>query len=351
MSASSHPVSVDELGKDRGRVVWVDTAKGFGIILVVVGHVLRGLGNGHLIAWTEQARFVDAWIYAFHMPLFFFLSGLFLAQSSAKSSGAFVSDKLRTIAYPYFVWSIITLCLKASLGSIPNQPRELSEFVRIFYSPIEQYWFFYVLFFLTLPAGLILKFRIKPRTLFLWAILIYPGLLPPLGWWILDLARSYAWCLALGVLAGGSWSLQRYSGIRLAVLTVVAVLGLAMPALFVAAEMSEEFAIRPLLAASGTAGAVALALLASKANLDGLIRIFGRYALQIFVAHTIASAAVRVLLVKYIFITAPELHLVLGTLAGLYVPIALSRACEKVGFRVAFTLPKFAKSEGKAADS
>ena len=46
----------------RGRLEWVDAAKGLGIVLVIAGHV-----------WTSgPAR--DA-IYAFHMPLFFLLAG------------------------------------------------------------------------------------------------------------------------------------------------------------------------------------------------------------------------------------------------------------------------------------
>src|SRR5882724_1268723 len=110
------------------RVSWVDTAKGFGIILVVFGHVLRGLLNSDLMEWTPTARYVDTWIYAFHMPLFFFISGLFLSQSAAKSTSGFVWDKVRTIAYPYFLWSLITLFIKAPLGEIVNHPRELSEF-------------------------------------------------------------------------------------------------------------------------------------------------------------------------------------------------------------------------------
>ena len=59
------------------RNVWVDYAKAIGIILVVYGHVARGVFNAGLP--MDEARFVlvDSIIYSFHMPLFFFLSGLF----------------------------------------------------------------------------------------------------------------------------------------------------------------------------------------------------------------------------------------------------------------------------------
>ena len=47
------------LGK---RIEWIDTAKGIGLILVILGHL--------------HIPFMTTWIYLFHMPLFFFLSGL-----------------------------------------------------------------------------------------------------------------------------------------------------------------------------------------------------------------------------------------------------------------------------------
>lgn len=129
------------------RISWVDAAKGIGIILVVVGHIDRGLAHADLIEWTPAFQFLDRWIYTFHMPLFFFLSGMFLVRSANKSYLLFFTEKLRTIAYPYFLWSAITIVLKAALGNIANRPRAIDDILLIFYSPIEQFWFLYVLFF------------------------------------------------------------------------------------------------------------------------------------------------------------------------------------------------------------
>ena len=49
------------------RVPYVDIAKGIGIILVVMGH-----NDFALIA-----PFAHKLIYSFHMPMFFFMSGMF----------------------------------------------------------------------------------------------------------------------------------------------------------------------------------------------------------------------------------------------------------------------------------
>ena len=41
--------SESRLSQPRPRVYWVDSAKGYGIVLVVLGHVLRGLALGNII--------------------------------------------------------------------------------------------------------------------------------------------------------------------------------------------------------------------------------------------------------------------------------------------------------------
>ena len=48
--------------KSANRYEYIDITKGIGILLVVWAHIL-------LVGWTHR------FIYAFHMPLFFFMSG------------------------------------------------------------------------------------------------------------------------------------------------------------------------------------------------------------------------------------------------------------------------------------
>jgi fucose 4-O-acetylase-like acetyltransferase len=64
------------------RLPWPDYGRGMGIFLVVVGHVLRGLVAASILPKSNPVRFIDAWIYSFHMPLFFFLSGVFAGRSA-----------------------------------------------------------------------------------------------------------------------------------------------------------------------------------------------------------------------------------------------------------------------------
>ena len=52
------------------RINWIDWAKVFAIYLVILGH--------HISKDVEGESLVKNFIYAFHMPFFFFISGLFI---------------------------------------------------------------------------------------------------------------------------------------------------------------------------------------------------------------------------------------------------------------------------------
>lgn len=69
------------------RVEWVDIAKGIGMILVIIGHL--------------SVPYTDLWIYTFHMPLFFFLSGAVFSGAKYRFS-VFLKKKVKSLVIPYF---------------------------------------------------------------------------------------------------------------------------------------------------------------------------------------------------------------------------------------------------------
>lgn len=82
------------VNEQDSRFDWADIAKGIGIFLMVMGHA--GLPGA-----------VHNWIYSFHMPFFFILSGFFF-KNGKYSFGEFVWRKFKTLIVPYifFVTSI-----------------------------------------------------------------------------------------------------------------------------------------------------------------------------------------------------------------------------------------------------
>ena len=75
------------------RVHWLDVAKGFGIILVVIGHIYKN-------------EIVYNWIYSFHMPLFFFIAGYLYKKKNIIDD---IKHRLQTILVPYFDFGVLVL--------------------------------------------------------------------------------------------------------------------------------------------------------------------------------------------------------------------------------------------------
>lgn len=79
----------------KQRKAQLDILKGIGILMVLIGHISR---NGIL----------NNWIYSFHMPLFFFISGMLYYLSNKIDSKSFFLKKIRGLIVPYLVFAFIT---------------------------------------------------------------------------------------------------------------------------------------------------------------------------------------------------------------------------------------------------
>lgn len=109
-----------------GRIEWVDIAKVLGIFLVVLGH--------HKINSN-----VILWIFSFHMPLFFFISGILFDPSKYPVFNDFLAKKIRTLIVPYFFfavfsylfWLVIVRSLSIHGESLSMDP--IKPFIGIFY--------------------------------------------------------------------------------------------------------------------------------------------------------------------------------------------------------------------------
>ena len=89
------------------RISYIDMAKGIGIILVVLGHSIFPSEN------------LTTWIYSFHMPLFFILSGMLLSHTHATEQAltSFIRKKAQAIFIPYFAFSVLTILFSALLDT------------------------------------------------------------------------------------------------------------------------------------------------------------------------------------------------------------------------------------------
>lgn len=116
------------------RLKYIDIAKGIAIICVVCGHVLIYDFYGFTDAWNKSP--LVKFIYSFHMPLFFFLSGL--VASPPNSISEIPKDLIKrfcTLMMPFLIiGSLYSLATKHDLSFFHNEMK-------------YGYWYFLVLFY------------------------------------------------------------------------------------------------------------------------------------------------------------------------------------------------------------
>lgn len=90
----------------------IDIAKAIGIILVVIGHCCAVPRHGGDVLWQMK---ISDYIYTFHMPLFFFLSGYFFNKLYLDNKFNFIKKKISGLWVPYVKWTLVFTLLHNTL--------------------------------------------------------------------------------------------------------------------------------------------------------------------------------------------------------------------------------------------
>lgn len=82
--------------KSHNKVIGI--GKGLCIILMVIGH-------------SGCPQLLRDWLYTFHMPFFFFVSGYLFSDKSLNSFFPFVKKKMRGLWWPFLKWNVVFIIL------------------------------------------------------------------------------------------------------------------------------------------------------------------------------------------------------------------------------------------------
>lgn len=148
----------------------MNNLRGVAIFLVIIGHsifkdiiTLEGLKSVNHLVWLYD------FIYTFHMPLFFFISGFFAKKlfqvDDVKSYKKFIKSKLITIGIPYLTFSIAGTIAKLVMSKLAKSPVENSFIIDILFkpwnNPLKLLWFVYTLLIIFGVLPLFNKINIK----------------------------------------------------------------------------------------------------------------------------------------------------------------------------------------------
>jgi fucose 4-O-acetylase-like acetyltransferase len=130
-----------------------DALRGVAIVLVVLGHINRGILDGHAEQWQQILRAADFCLYSIHMPAFFYVAGYFTFLSlQRRAPFAYIVERWSNIIYPYTIWSCIIYIAHHFMVRFTkvNHHVTLNDLINVWWRPINILWFLYALFVMQL---------------------------------------------------------------------------------------------------------------------------------------------------------------------------------------------------------
>lgn len=322
------------------RVDWVDYAKGFCIVMVVMMHSTLGV---------EKAVGEASWLHAaiefakpFRMPDFFLIAGLFLGRVIGRDWRDYADRKVLHFVYFYALWVTIQFALRAP-GMIGEQG--LSEtalaYLMAYVEPFGTMWFIYLL-----PVFFVVTKLLRPLPV--WLVLAGAAALEmaPIesGWIVIDeFAGRYVYffagyALAPHVFRLAAW-VQDHVAAALGLLGIWALINGGL----VYAGLAAEPGIGLFLGAIGAGAVVAASALFARAHVFDVLRYCGQHSLVVYLAFSPFMAAARVVLLKTGVVPDPGSISLLVTFAGVTGPLLLELVTRATPARYLFLRPAFAR--------
>jgi uncharacterized membrane protein YcfT len=281
----------------RDRVDWVDYAKGFCIVFVVMMHSTLGVGNA--LGEEGWLHTVVAFARPFRMPDFFMISGLFLAQVIDRDWRTYLDRKVVHFAYFYLLWTAIQFAVKA-----PGFVHEHGVggvawlYLESFWEPFGTLWFIYLL-----PIFFVVTKLARSLHIPVWAIWLAAAALEiaPIetGSTVIDeFASRFVFFYTGYLMAPRIFALAA----KVQATPEAGIAGLVIWGLINGALVFNGYAELPFVSlALGLVGAVAvvsISALLAKSDLARPLRYCGRNSIVIYLAFFLPMAVSRTVLIK-----------------------------------------------------
>ncbi|MCR4923343.1 MAG: acyltransferase family protein [Lachnospiraceae bacterium] len=115
---------------ENKRLRYFDIARGIGIILVLIGHL-----QGEILNFSPYIVYLCIWIFSFHMPLFFIISGMLVKYKGdrEKDLKLLIRRRFKGIMIPYYLFSIIYIGIVLYALLISKTIQANTLFVNLWY--------------------------------------------------------------------------------------------------------------------------------------------------------------------------------------------------------------------------
>lgn len=301
------------------RVQWVDFAKGITIILVVLMHSL------YRELYSEPIFYVSGLLESFRMPLFFFLSGLFIHKTINSSFSHFFKTKVVYLLYLYVLWSII----RYFTNTVPrnlllnDSEENLNSIFYIFVDPPGTVWFIYALLIFLIITWVT---RSVPIITLCVAMLIFIFSMQYNEYnFAIKIAKFYPLFL-LGYLM---------SNFVINIANRVRIYHIIFPILFlVVAAITKDFQFSNtahgffILSCGGILTGIIIASIISKINVFSWLGYIGKNTLPIYLMHFLPLGVLKIVLPKFIP-NLPSLAILIMVVSGVALPLIAASLAKK----------------------
>ncbi len=351
------------------RLDFIDIAKGIGIFLVVLGHSLVPQVRESVPA----AKFLWIFIYNFHMPLFFFLSGWLFERGLPKytSKRKFILNKFKFLMIPYFVFSILTYVLVFALSQIAPFAevlrssgyyavgfKEAAPQILAYNGHMDQHLWFAFSLFIVFTLNILFPKAAKSKTMLLVFLALYVSKRYIHYYGVLNYTASDLFFFSLARALYGKKSVILRSPPQILAVAAVFVTSNCIHSFFYLTDMPSGFAgaviylIRCVCSVSGISLVCTLASFISKKKASAPLKTIGLYSYDIYLIHMpFLVAGLMGLLLAYTKLPAP-LSCAAAIAAGILLPYTASRfIIRKIPFLSILLLGKNYKKSGAQNDS
>lgn len=291
-------------------------SKRYCLFLVVYGHVIDGLADsGYTFASYEVQHGI---IYSFHMPLFFFLSGLFFDNMLKRELLTVIKSRALSLLYPYFLWGIIQGSIMAILSKFTNSGAGWEKVLLLPVDPFGQFWYLYDLFFMILLyLGLYKLVKNKSKVL-IFAIAAFVAT-PFMDMWEFSRIFHHFIFLVLGAMFFDFESWFEVKKIRICIVLIIASL-----CSFWAGLNLLNFLI------FGLVGTGITVVLAKIVRNNRFLELLGIKSLSIYLFHILALAGSRIVLTKFWGFENIPILIVTLTIIGILLPLIADNVAERL---------------------
>lgn len=276
---------------DRTRIDWVDYAKGFCIILVVMYHA------GGQVEWHFGSegflRPVIEFARPFRIPAFFLVAGLFLSATIHGPVRQYIDRKLVHFVYFYLLWLTIHMSLLQAplLGDDPIGFAKV--WVKSLFEPANSLWFIHMLAVFYTVTWLLR--HVSPYILALLAFLLHSlyqlGFIDT-GWSVMDrFSNRYVYFCIGYAFAPLILSLAGKARLHPVLLSACLLGWAGVNWLAVEHGMHERFLAGFLLAIAGAGAICLVSAFLARHRLAGAVRQCGKSSLIIYLSYAIVLAA------------------------------------------------------------